>query len=310
MTANPQTPTAIFPDTPSVKSAGPPKAQSAHTPKPPPVPVAPVSVKLETAPATEPAGNIWWNESAKAAYLSFAFHAFAYALAAVVFYVFSDALFDDTIETIAVRARLAEEDVLDDRAFEAAPEISVVSQQSTNSQQQLSSVLETVENGTLDTMNLQDTSSAGGTDSDVGEVGSLLFKLPETGLAVTKGSFTAWTIPENPAVGDWYKIIIEVRVPDRITQYRLSDLSGTVIGTDGYSRRLPYDSRWTKLSTYVDESNKLQEVKGSSRVKVRNNKVQLVLNIPPATINLTEDTIRIKSRRLRESQTLSLIFGK
>lgn len=309
MNANSETPTAIFPDAPSSEAASTSKRPAKSFRKHPAAAAGVLRVDTSVG-AKNPEGSLWWNESAKAAYLSFAFHAFAYVLAAVLFYAFGEAFFDDTIQTIAVRARLADEDVIDDRAFESAPEISVVSQQSTDSQQQLASVLETVENGTLDTMNLQDQSTAGGTASETGEVGTLLFKLPESGLAVTKGSFTAWTIPENPAVGDWYKIVVEVRVPDRITQYRLSDLTGTVVGTDGYSRKIPYDSRQIKLSSYVDEDNKLQQIKSSSRVKPRDNKVQLVLRIPPASLNLTEDTIKIKSRRLRESQELKLVFGK
>lgn len=105
--------------------------------------------------------------------------------------------------------------------------------------------------------------------------------------AVTKGSFSAWTEPEHPAPGQTYKIVIVVRLPANMTTYKLGDLSGRVVGTDGYRQRISYAS---------DE-----------RLPVIDGGVSLFVPVPGAQ-KLVKDTIQIESRMLKEKQTLTLTF--
>ncbi|MEM1062625.1 MAG: hypothetical protein AAGJ97_09920, partial [Planctomycetota bacterium] len=68
---------------------------------------------------------------------------------------------------------------------------------------------------------------------------SLPFARPSQDKTVTKGSFTVWTVPSDPEPRQNYVIVIEIKVPKRVRQYRRSDLSGVVIGTDDYRQPLP-----------------------------------------------------------------------
>ncbi|HAD58387.1 MAG TPA: hypothetical protein DCG12_04015, partial [Planctomycetaceae bacterium] len=126
-------------------------------------------------------------------------------------------------------------------------------------------------------------------------------------LAVTKGSFTAWTIPARPRPGENYQIIIEVKLKEGTPRYRLSDLIGTVKGTDGFSQKLPYDKSARRPSMFMNQNNVLQAIQEKTVAPVRNNKVQLIVEIPGAGADI-QDTINIRSRRLRESQTLMIVF--
>jgi hypothetical protein len=54
--------------------------------------------------------------------------------------------------------------------------------------------------------------------------------------AVTSGRFSAWTEPASPKPGQPYRIVILVRLPSHITRYYSSDLTGMVIGFDGYRK--------------------------------------------------------------------------
>ncbi len=54
--------------------------------------------------------------------------------------------------------------------------------------------------------------------------------------ATTRGSFTVWTVPRDPAPGQSYQVFIEVKLPPSVGDYQQSDLRGKVIGTDGYEQ--------------------------------------------------------------------------
>jgi hypothetical protein len=127
-------------------------------------------------------------------------------------------------------------------------------------------------------------SGDGGADGDGNGLG---YSMPESGKAITKGSFTVWTIPEDPAPGQNYLIIIQVKLPDRITRYRRSDLKGTVVGTDGYEQFIPGRRR--------------------GYLPVKDNKAQLVVFVPAAE-SLVRDTIKVSSKILKEKQTLEIEF--
>lgn len=113
------------------------------------------------------------------------------------------------------------------------------------------------------------------------------FRMPESGKAVTKGSFTAWTVPEDPAPGQDYLIVIQIRLPEHITKYPSKDLTGRVIGTDGYRQIIPGDApRYLPL---------------------KDHETQLSIKVPGAE-RLVKDTILIQSRRLEERQELEIVF--
>lgn len=213
-------------------------------------------------------------------------------------------------EPITVNGSLAEENVDDDRpAFEQVAELDLGSGQNQSTIQQISGSLQAVKDGLQEAAPVAALPSfSAGNNEQENDGGDFLFKLPEAGLAVTKGSFTAWTVPESPEVNRPYMIIIEVRLPDGISSYRVNDLRGSVRGTDGYRQTIPFDSNAKYSSFYTNEEKKLENISGSEVIKVRNNKIQLAIQVPGAK-KLVRDVIEIRSTRLREKQQLELVFG-
>ena len=134
-------------------------------------------------------------------------------------------------------------------------------------------------------------------------------KIPADGFAVTKGSFTAFTIPAVPKPRQAYSIVIEVKVPDDVKKYRVSDLSGKVRGTDGYEQKLPYDTRTPGAAGYPVQGGSIQRLESSTILDVVKNKVQIVIRVPGGA-RLVKDVITIRSRQLKEDQELELIFGQ
>lgn len=127
-------------------------------------------------------------------------------------------------------------------------------------------------------------SGDGGADGDGKGLG---YSMPKSGKAITKGSFTVWTVPEDPAPGQNYLIVIQVELPDRIKRYRRSDLFGKVVGTDGYEQYIPGVKR--------------------GYLPVKNNKVQLAIFVPAAA-SLVRDRIEVSSKILKEKQKLEIEF--
>ncbi|MDZ4686965.1 MAG: hypothetical protein SH850_17965, partial [Planctomycetaceae bacterium] len=123
----------------------------------------------------------------------------------------------------------------------------------------------------------------GGTGRGLGAIGNV--RVPDT--AITKGSFTVWTEPKDPLPRQRYNIVIQVKVPKSVKQYRLRDLVGEVRGTDGFYKQIKYNS--------------------SDRKGVKDGIVQLQVAIPGA-VQLIKDTIRIKSEMLKEEQTIEIVF--
>jgi hypothetical protein len=105
--------------------------------------------------------------------------------------------------------------------------------------------------------------------------------------AVTKGSFSAWTDPKDPVPGISYEIVIQFRLPSNVKTYRGSDLSGMVIGTDGYKQVIRFN-------------------RGQS-FDVKDGSVQVRIRVPGAA-QLVRDTIRIESKLLREKQMIEIEF--
>lgn len=106
-------------------------------------------------------------------------------------------------------------------------------------------------------------------------------------FAVTKGSYSAWTQPRDPEPGQNYVIVIQVRVPKSIREYRGSDLTGMVTGTDKYKQVIKF--------------------KSTEKFPVKDGTVELRIPVPGGS-KLVRDTIRLESRMLKEKQTLTIVF--
>ncbi len=119
------------------------------------------------------------------------------------------------------------------------------------------------------------------------------FRVPTGGNVVSKGSFTAWTIPEDPEPRQDYLIIIQIKLPPKIKKYRKEDLSGFLTGDDGYT---------TPIGEYRG-SKFPQKYYGKFDMKAK----QFVIKIPGAAAKV-KDEILIQSRMLKEKQKLVIVF--
>ena len=210
-----------------------------------------------------------------------------------------------------ILASLGDEDLLDDAPkFEMVGSVEVEIDKPQSSVQQLAQHLQHSDSAWLRSFSdeMFSTSSAE-SKGDADNGGGILLKIPDQGFAVTKGSFTAFTIPATPAPMKPYRIVIEVRLPGDVNKYRVSDLKGEVIGTDGYKQFLPYDKNTPSASRAPAANGKEVVLNSSSSIDVINNRVQIIIVVPGAR-NLVKDKIKIRSKRLREDQELTLTFGR
>ncbi len=149
---------------------------------------------------------------------------------------------------------------------------------------------------------------AGNGDGQEGDESTgLVFQMPTGGKVVSAGSFSAWTVPKDPGPGEDYKIVIMIKVPSKRTIYPISDLSGVVIGTDGFRLEIPFGRFRDRYGTRIPRLNQLAFPRRSDRVRVVDGNVQIVVDVPGAT-RLVKDTIEVKSRMLEEDQTLEIEF--
>jgi hypothetical protein len=108
--------------------------------------------------------------------------------------------------------------------------------------------------------------------------------------AVTEGSFTVWTVPDDPLPGENYLILIEVKLPEKVLRYPRSDISGLVTGTDGWRQPLPGNA--APVHPYLP---------------VEDHTVQLQVEVPGGGRRV-EDVVKVRSRLLKEEQVLKLVF--
>ena len=111
--------------------------------------------------------------------------------------------------------------------------------------------------------------------------------VPVPSHAVTSGSFSVWAEPANPEPGEPYKIVIQIRIPDGVEKYSVSDLEGVVVGSDGYQKLIP----------------------GAARgfLPIQQGRVRMEVHVISAD-QMVEDTVFVKSRLLREAQRLQIRF--
>lgn len=160
------------------------------------------------------------------------------------------------------------------------------------------------------------TSNDAGNSADVLDVGksATSAEIPSTNqaadnsqapdTAITKGSFTAWAEPPNPKPLQSYWIHVEVTLPSNVANYTATDLSGRLVGSDGYTRGVGRDSRgategipdWQKVG--VDLADKFQLSPGIATISI----------FVPGAAELVRDTIQIHSDLLRENQSLEIVF--
>jgi hypothetical protein len=113
---------------------------------------------------------------------------------------------------------------------------------------------------------------------------------------IVKGSFTAWTEPQSPAPRQSYIIVIEVKLPSNVKNYKNEDLSGSIDGTDGFRRT-------------VDGLDKL-DISPNFKKRFESYGTTAKLFIPvPGAEYLVRDRIYINSALLKESQTIEIVFG-
>ena len=209
-----------------------------------------------------------------------------------------------------ISASLGDEEVLDDLAqLDMTGSLSAEMDKPQSSLQQLAQQLQKSDAAWLDSASSELFAPASEASVGASDGGGVLLKMPEGGFAVTKGSFTAFTIPATPQPLKPYRIVIEVRLPGDVKKYRVSDLKGEVIGTDGYKQLLPYDRNAPSASRAPAANGKEVVIESSTSIDVINNRVQIIIVVPGAR-NLVKDRIKIRSRRLREDQELTLTFGK
>lgn len=211
--------------------------------------------------------------------------------------------------TISTRIGVPEgtgNEYLDTRSFEVAGADVPVSQPTTVAEPL---PLEGPKNelNVADAMDPKETGVAGGTGQDdksaegSGEGDSGAFQLPAGGKnAVRQGSFSAWTVPEDPKVGQDYIIVIEVQLPEGTERYTRADLAGQLEGTDGYRVMIPDGKEWNGLGWMRPRRSPAFRREGS--------KARMVFFIRGAHQALVRDTISVHSRLLDETQKLQITF--
>ena len=167
--------------------------------------------------------------------------------------------------------------------------------------------------------------SAGTSGSDEGDGSADLagavggYLLREPGNAVKAGRFTAFSRPiivsgigsqkreefgepgDAPLAGQAYFIVLQIKVDPRRKTYLIGDLIGSVVGTDGYTQKVP------EGMYILDDKGLPVEVKRSKPIKVVDGTVQLLMRVPGAKSEV-RDNIYLKSKMLKEEQNLQLIF--
>ncbi|MEZ6031949.1 MAG: hypothetical protein R3C17_02575 [Planctomycetaceae bacterium] len=238
------------------------------------------------------------------------FHLFVWGTALLLLPLFGlEWLEFSTVEVPPISASLGDEEVLDDLPkMNVIGSVDVENDEPSSSLQELAQRLQESETAWLRSAN-EEALSPLSVEADGEDGGGILLKVPDAGFAVTKGSFTAFTIPAEPEPLKPYRIVIEVRLPSDVKKYRVNDLKGEVIGTDGYKQFLPYDRRAPSASRAPAANGKEIPITSSTSIDVIKNRVQIIIVVPGAQ-NLVKDRIKIRSRRLREDQELTLTFAR
>lgn len=181
---------------------------------------------------------------------------------------------------------------------------------SQNQLPQLTKIPITAEEAEITSSLLDSTASMAGNNGEGGDTDEgfgFMFSMPEGGKVVSKGSFSAWTVPEDPEPRKDYMIVIRIRLPEKTRLYRISDLSGKVEGSDFYVQHLPFDPNRKDLGARSERGGQVIRLRSSDRLRVINNHVQIMIPVMGGD-SLVRDTIHVRSRMLKEDQTLEIVF--
>lgn len=145
-------------------------------------------------------------------------------------------------------------------------------------------------------------------------------RISEPRNAVRAGSYSVWAQPIKggrliggklvlgeagaaPKVSQDYFIVIRLKVPAGRSRVSISDLSGMVIGTDGYRQLIPDEAY------FYSTQGQLMRAGGSNRiVPIIDGTVEILIRVPGADIPQVRDTITVHSKMLDERQELELVF--
>ena len=161
-------------------------------------------------------------------------------------------------------------------------------------------------------------SEDGNSSADVaGAVGGYLLRAP--GNAVRAGKFTAFAQPiighgqgdnsreelgkpgDSPGPQQDYYIVIHIKVGSVRKTYPISDLVGSIVGTDGYRQTVPQGM------FVLNPGGAPEPLKADKRIKVTKGVVQLLVRVPGGDSGV-RDQIALKSKILKEEQKLQLVF--
>jgi hypothetical protein len=109
---------------------------------------------------------------------------------------------------------------------------------------------------------------------------------------IVKGSFSVWATPSHPAEAEDYVIHIQVKLPSQTMNYYKNDLSGTLVGTDGYVQRINDPMAFA--------FQRFKYTNGSPTA-------ELSMLISGAKAGV-DDTIKVTSKLLQESQEIHVHF--
>ena len=151
-----------------------------------------------------------------------------------------------------------------------------------------------------------DMASILGSGEGAGDDDGFTFSMPTGGRVSKKGSFAAWTVPKDPKPGQEYQIVIRIKLPKSSRKYRVDDLSGFVIGTDGFRLAIPFD-RNKPDRTKAEKNGVLLPVEPRDYLRIVDSHVQLVVSVPGGA-SLVKDTIEVRSKKLKEEQKLEIEF--
>lgn len=240
------------------------------------------------------------------------FHLFVWGTAIILLPLFGfDWLEFAPVEVQPLTASLGDDEVLDDLPnLDIVGSVDIETDDGSSSLQELAQQLQKSDSVWLNSVS-EEVFSMSSPDANGDGEGSdgILLKVPSDGFAVTKGSFTAFTIPAEPEPLKPYRIVIEVRLPSDVKKYRVNDLKGEVIGTDGYRQFLPFDKDARNATRSPAANGKEIVITSSASIDVIKNRVQIIIIVPGAR-ELVKDQIKIRSRRLKEDQELTLTFGR
>ena len=136
--------------------------------------------------------------------------------------------------------------------------------------------------------------------SNDGSGDAATFAMPRGGNAVKQGSFSAWTVPADPRVGQDYLIVVEVQIPEDTGRYTRADLAGQLVGTDGYKVLIPDGREFNGLGW--------KRPKRTPAFRRQGNKARIVFFVRGAHQAMVRDTIQIRSHLLDEQQKLQIVF--